>query len=395
MRDFTNIATENLLEEMVQCVDKDPDACPPELISEVIHRISDEYLTAADQVIQKEGIQAQRSAIIDLVLKEDTIIMVGFSGGKDSIAMYLKLLELGVDPKRIELHHQEVDGKGEQLFDWKTTTEYCQAFADHFGSPIYYSYRKGGIVNEALKGLSGPELSQDNYWQEEPGGSFTTKSFEGDPDKRMKFPASVADLQARWCSYYVKISVMRQMLGNTPRLDGKTIVVCTGERREESGNRAKYPEIESYRNGVGARGSKNKKILAWRPVIDLKETEVWDLIKKHKIQPHPAYMLGWDRCSCQTCIFNSSNIWATINEINPEKIQRLTQMENTMNFAMFSDKDKNPVTLLEKMAKGASLIEPGDQYWIDQGTKKWDAPIIVENWVMPKGAFSKENCGAN
>jgi hypothetical protein len=39
-------------------------------------------------------------------------ILVALSGGKDSIACLLALLEAGANPARIELHDHEVDGRG-------------------------------------------------------------------------------------------------------------------------------------------------------------------------------------------------------------------------------------------------------------------------------------------
>jgi tRNA(Ile)-lysidine synthase TilS/MesJ len=38
-------------------------------------------------------------------------IIVYFSGGKDSLACLLHLLEQGVDPAKIELWHHEIDGR--------------------------------------------------------------------------------------------------------------------------------------------------------------------------------------------------------------------------------------------------------------------------------------------
>jgi diphthamide synthase (EF-2-diphthine--ammonia ligase) len=50
-----------------------------------------------------------------------------FSGGKDSLAAMLLLLELGVSPERIENHHHEVDGReGSRLMDWPVTHSYMQ-----------------------------------------------------------------------------------------------------------------------------------------------------------------------------------------------------------------------------------------------------------------------------
>lgn len=37
-------------------------------------------------------------------------ILVAFSGGEDPLAYLLHLLDLGVSPDRIELHHHDVDG---------------------------------------------------------------------------------------------------------------------------------------------------------------------------------------------------------------------------------------------------------------------------------------------
>lgn len=36
--------------------------------------------------------------------------IVAFSGGKDSTAALLLLMELGADPAKIELHHHDIDG---------------------------------------------------------------------------------------------------------------------------------------------------------------------------------------------------------------------------------------------------------------------------------------------
>lgn len=77
--------------------------------------------------------------------------LVCFSGGKDSVAMVLHLLESGVPKNRIVLHHHEVDGGSMNLFDWKTTTDYCRKFAIHFGIEILFSFRDGGILREIYR----------------------------------------------------------------------------------------------------------------------------------------------------------------------------------------------------------------------------------------------------
>lgn len=67
-------------------------------------------------------IRASKAACPDF-LGYDTIIVV-FSGGKDSVACLLSLIEAGVPHARIKLHHHDVDGQGPSFADWPCTTGY-------------------------------------------------------------------------------------------------------------------------------------------------------------------------------------------------------------------------------------------------------------------------------
>jgi hypothetical protein len=78
--------------------------------------------------------------------------LVAFSGGKDSIASLLALLDAGVERSKIELHHHLVDGReGSDLFDWPVTEDYCRKFAQAMGIPIYFSWLEGGLEREMLR----------------------------------------------------------------------------------------------------------------------------------------------------------------------------------------------------------------------------------------------------
>jgi 3'-phosphoadenosine 5'-phosphosulfate sulfotransferase (PAPS reductase)/FAD synthetase len=82
-------------------------------------------------------------------------ILVMFSGGKDSIALFLYLKEQGVDMSKVELWHHDIDGDSEKVqsnfMDWTVTKGYCKAFADAFSVPIYFSWRDGGFKREMLR----------------------------------------------------------------------------------------------------------------------------------------------------------------------------------------------------------------------------------------------------
>ena len=85
---------------------------------------------------------------IDLLSYDKYI--VSFSGGKDSTASFLYLLDHGVAINHIELWHQEVDGRGATFFDWEITPSYCRQFAEAFNVPIYYQWKEGGFYREMM-----------------------------------------------------------------------------------------------------------------------------------------------------------------------------------------------------------------------------------------------------
>ena len=79
-------------------------------------------------------------------------IILFFSGGKDSVYCYLQLLEAGVKPNQIELHHHLIDGnEGSTLMDWPITEDYCRAFGKAFGSEVFMSWKIGGFEQEMLR----------------------------------------------------------------------------------------------------------------------------------------------------------------------------------------------------------------------------------------------------
>ena len=371
-----------LIKYLNDCLD---DGCDPEIVDRIITVIDNKYLSSANEIVNKPKNDITNEEVISFALNELPTIIVAFSGGKDSIAMVLHLLELGIPKERIELWHHDVDGHGEDLFDWKCTVSYCKAFADHFDLPILFSYRDGGIVREIFRK---DETAQSIFFQKEAGAEFTElQSLQKEKymKTRRKFPAVASDLKTRWCSGTVKIDVMSKAINNTERFANSKIIVCTGERRAESKARSKYPFAEKYRSNSTVR-----KAIQWRPVVDWSDDQVWDIMKKYKIQPHPSYMLGWSRCSCQTCIFNSSNTWATIDQISPIKIERIASIEDEIGYTLYSGE-----TIQEKTAKGESYLTNDDNYWVQQALNEFTHPIVIDDWKLPKGANNIENCGAS
>lgn len=318
-------------------------------------------------------------------------IVICMSTGKDSWASFLHLLDIGVDKRKIEFWHHEVDGReGSTLMDWPCVTDYASKLASHFDIPMYFSWLEGGMEGEMLKenSYSRPHKVQT------PDGLMTLArdTKRSSPSTRLRFPQVSASLQTRWCSSALKIDVGRRAITNQSRFNGKKVLFITGERRLESASRAKYNQLEIHQ--VDARkGRLNRHVDAWRPVLHWSEERVWDALKRHGVLPPVPYRLGWGRSSCMTCIFNGPRVWATIAEYFPEKLNPIAAYEDK--FGVTISRQRVNVRDIAKKAKPFD-IDDIDAFKQAMNTQ-YSLPIVANNanpWLMPKGAFNEESCGS-
>lgn len=298
-----------------------------------------------------------------LPLEQYDIIAVSYSGGKDSLACLLHLLDLGVPREKIELHHQDIDGHGEPLMDWPCTPAYVRATGEALGIPVVMSWREGGFVREMLRDKS--PTAPVSY--ERNGSRITLPTVRATEGTRLKFPQQSADLNTRWCSAYLKIDVMARVLANAPAYQGKKILVVTGERGQESPARAKYESAEPHRTDT-----KRRVVHQWRPILDWKEEQVWEIIEKHRVRPHPAYQLGWGRTSCLACIFGDNDQWASVKSIAESRFRRIADLEQQFGITI-----RKGLTVEEMARKGKEFVS--------------DKPAEIRRLAMSPDAFTKEH----
>ena len=100
-----------------------------------------------------------------LPLEEYDLIVVLISGGKDSVACYLKLLELGVPKERIEFWHHDIDGgHPSRRMDWKCTQNYVKALADAPVEEIEEIVRPCGLGKSKARDISAcMKILRDEY----------------------------------------------------------------------------------------------------------------------------------------------------------------------------------------------------------------------------------------
>lgn len=323
-------------------------------------------------------------------MNEYDYYIIAFSGGKDSIACFLHLLEIGIPKSKIELWHHIIDGReGSTLMDWPVTEDYCRKFAAYFNVPIYFSWKTDGFEGEMLRENSRTKPNRYEYLNDDniiecglTGGK------RGKLSTRRKFPQVTANLNQRWCSAYLKIDVCTAAITNQKRFLNKKTLVITGERAEESAARAKYKELEPDRSDNRDGKRVKRWVDHWRPVHNWCEAKVWYIMQEHGIVPHPAYRLGWGRLSCMFCIFGSKNQWASAFKVDRERVQKIIDYENEFGVTIHRSK-----SVSELIYSGVEYPSTSDAVTIAIArSTTYHGAIYTDNWELPAGAFG-ENVG--
>lgn len=381
-----------------------------------------------------------------LPLEEYDLVVILFSGGKDSMACYYKLMELGVPKEKIELWHHDIDG-GHPLrrMDWRCTANYVKAFSEAEDVPLRVSYRVNGFFGELYRiGASepiewiDPETGEilkcrpsQNYIKCKEIKEQLTDDMEEQLKEygyRMKFPAKTGDLSRRWCSAYLKIAVADGVMSNLDKIgelemiggkrhkfpakggthqgrwcsgnlkaavqdsvtsnldktkENVKILIVSGERRGESAGRSKYNEMEIHRTNAIAKA--HRLVHQWRPVIDYSEKDVWEVLKRHNVNPHPCYRAGWNRCSCAGCIFSTPTLFAGYKELYPEEWEQLKQDEQILGFTL-----DNKCDLETFVGQAKSCVYHGDKaaiYSLVTGKFTANDVYVKGKWMYPAGAF--------
>lgn len=387
----------------------------------------------------------QKSYLPELLpLEEYDQIIVLLSGGKDSVACLLKLLELGVPKEKIECWHHNIDGgNATRHMDWPVTQSYVRVLCSALGVKLRVSWRIGGFWGEVYRiGSSMPISYEDGAEvklcplseKQMRSHDLRAKILSEDAPEyeelksygyRMKFPAKAADLERRWCSAALKISVADTVLRNLDVLkglgqrmkfpakgapmqgrwcsgtlkasveqsvtadlhrtgQGVKILVVSGERRDESTARSHYNEVELHR--TNAEKKAGRLVHLWRAVIDASERDVWEILRRHWITPHPCYSAGWNRCSCALCIFSQPRHFAGIRELFPKEYAALRQDEINLGFTL-----DNKLCLDDYVGDAVSCVDYSAEKAIEQLKSGWftvdDVYTPPHLWTFPSGAF--------
>lgn len=245
------------------------------------------------------------------------LFVANHSGGKDSQAMLIKLLEV-VPRQQVVVIHASL---GE--VEWEGALEHGQTQAREAGLPF--------IVAHAVKTLF--EMVENRY-KVRPGPNSSC------------WPSA----SNRQCTSDLKRGPIEREIRRYAKEHGfTTIVTCLGIRAAESPGRAKRAEMSfSARNSLAGRTW-----YEWLPIHGMTTAEVFGTIAAAGQQPHWAYAAGNERLSCMFCIMGSPRDIANGARHRPELLARYREIEQRTGYTMHQS--RKPIDQL--VAEGQARLE--------------------------------------
>ncbi|APO93229.1 phosphoadenosine phosphosulfate reductase family protein [Xanthomonas vesicatoria] len=228
---------------------------------------------------------------IEELIERNALFVVSHSGGKDSQAMLIKLLDR-IPPAQLLVIHASL---GES--EWPGALELAKDQADVAGLPF--------LVARASKTFL--QMVERRY-EVRPGPNSSC------------WPSA----SARQCTADLKRGpIEREVRRHAKDKQFSTVVSCMGMRAAESPARAKRIALTINKRGT-VRG---RDWFEWLPIHDMTTAEVWRTIAAAGQVPHPAYLSGNTRLSCVFCFFASPRDIANGARHRPELYREYRAIE--------------------------------------------------------------------
>lgn len=233
---------------------------------------------------------------IQELIDAGALFVSNHSGGKDSQAMLIKLMQI-VPNKQLLVVHASLG-----IVEWPGAMELAEQQAANDNLPF--------IVAKA---------SNKTFL------SMVQRRFEERPDV-----PSWPSAKHRQCTSDLKRGpIQREVRRHAKEHGFKLVVNCLGLRAEESPGRAK-------RQSFSRMGISNSVLTwyEWLPIHELTTEQVFSTIRSAGQEPHYAYALGNERLSCVFCIMASKGDMQNGAKHNPELLEEYHQLEQRTGYTM-------------------------------------------------------------
>ena len=240
----------------------------------------------------------------------ETINIASISGGKDSAAMALHLLEEGISYRNV-------------FYDtgWEHPAVY-----EYIDGPLTKAIGKIEIITPPLPTLDENQERVARKYEDRLGHVSAMIRWI---IKKSIFPSR----RIRYCTDYLKIRAIKNLVKEINER-GDIPVNIVGIRAAESAARAKMPEREI---------SIQLDCAVWRPILSWSTEQVIDIHKRHGLPPNPLYLQGADRVGCWPCIFSRKSEMRFIADNDPDRIALIRDLEldvSNLARARYEAKDK-------------------------------------------------------
>jgi len=291
--------------------------------------------------------------------------IVSVSGGKDSVATYLRAMERG-------LPFMAVFADTGNEHEW--TYDFVRALPEKTGGPeirwvkadfsVRIAKKRDYIAKHwPLEGISQSLVDRACALLHPTGNPFIDLCLW-----KTRFPSA----KTRFCTDELKIvpifGVQRPLLEA-----GRTVVSWQGVRAEESLARRYLPRLqrmEAVPHSMPAavrREGENWSAYAYRPLIDWSTDDVFSYHRRHGISWNPLYDAGMTRVGCMPCVMCRKDELRAIAQRFPDHIDRIAEWE-----AIVSNVSK----------KGNSTF-----------FNVCDDPVLAEEWDSPEFDWSLARFG--
>jgi 3'-phosphoadenosine 5'-phosphosulfate sulfotransferase (PAPS reductase)/FAD synthetase len=218
------------------------------------------------------------------LIERGALFVINHSGGKDSQAMYLYLVnELRIPSEQVLVIHADLPG-----VDWEGTEQHIRT--------TIASYHNLEVVRA---GKTFMEMVENRQMWPSPKYRQCTSDLKRGPIEK----------------------AIRHHIKNN-NLDG-LVVNCMGLRAEESCMRAKATTFKFNKKNSKA----GREWYDWLPIHHWDIDRVFQTIANWNQEPHWAYAKGMSRLSCRFCIMSSDKDLKTAAKLAPEAYQEICNME--------------------------------------------------------------------
>ena len=246
-------------------------------------RIADRSVSKAKR--KEAKIEIEAIAALAAALAANAPVAIGVSGGKDSSAVALSMIEhldaIGHAGPRILVHADLGDERPELSVEWTDSLPTCQRLADRLGVELLVVRRAAGGMMKRWQGR----------W------SNNKRRYANLECVKIILPWSTPSM--RFCTSELKSAPIAAAL--VKRFPGQVVVSAAGIRRSESRQRssAKTAQINKRldHKGSGTTG------LDWNPIAEWSDRDVYTYCAARGFDLHEGYTrYGMSRISCRYCI---------------------------------------------------------------------------------------------